>query len=177
MRILLIILYTIAGSAAMAQTYSSINSTISFTSTAPLEVIVASSSELNGALDLSSNAFAFKLYIKSFEGFSNPLQQEHFYENYMEVESFPLAYFRGKILEQIQTGKNKYRAKGSLEIHGVEKEIIIDVNLDISENAVFFDSYFEIFLPDYNIEIPRIVEQKIATDILIKAQGELLRRK
>lgn len=159
-----------------AQTYSALNASVTFNSTAPLEIIIASSNELNGALNMANNSFAFKLYVKSFEGFINPLQKVHFYENYMETDSYPLSIFKGKILEPITQGKGQYRAKGSLEIHGVEKEVIIDVELDVDNKQIEFSSEFEILLLDYDIEIPRIVEQKIAKVIQVKTSGILIER-
>src|SRR5262245_21481143 len=59
---------------------------ISFRSDAPLEVIKATSEKLHGRIDPVRRTFAFKVLIRSFEGFNSPLQQVHFYENYLESD-------------------------------------------------------------------------------------------
>ena len=65
--------------------YATNDGLVHFVSDAPLEIIEAESDQMQGLIDLDKKVFAFKLYIKSFEGFNNPLQQVHFYENYMET--------------------------------------------------------------------------------------------
>lgn len=155
------------------QMYSTINGDVHFISDAPLEIIEAKSSELQGLFDAKTKSFAFKIYIKSFEGFNSPLQQVHFHENYMEVKDYPIAVFKGKILEKIQPGKGKYRAKGILEIHGVKVERIIQIEMNFGENTVVFNSEFIVPLVDHKIDLPRIVYQKIAEEINVTVSGSL----
>jgi hypothetical protein len=153
--------------------YSTINGNVHFTSDAPLELIEVSSNQMQGILDIKKKVFAFKMFIKSFEGFNNPLQQIHFHENYMEANDYPIAVFKGKLIEPIKNGKAIYRAKGSLDIHGVSVERIIIVELEISDSSVNYSSTFTIPLKDHNIELPRIVYQKIAEEILVKVNGSM----
>ena len=160
-----------------AQIFTTNNATLSFVSDAPLEVIKATSAELQGALEIEKKTFAFKVYMKSFNGFNSPLQKEHFFENYMEVNRYPLAVFKGKIIEEFVKSQKKYRAKGMLNLHGVTKEVIIDVWLTISENNVDFDSKFKVSLADFEIELPMIVHQKIAEVIDLQAKGKMDLRK
>lgn len=157
-----------------AQLFDTGSGQIKFVSTAPLEIIKASSNKLQGVLDISKKVFAFKLNMKTFEGFNSPLQREHFFENYLEVSHFPEAVFKGKILENIQKGKNQYRAKGDLTIHGVTKEVIINVDLNIDEQNVSFESDFKVPLEDFKIQLPMIVYQKIAKEIEVSAKGRLI---
>ena len=77
------------------------NGKVSFKSDAPLEVIKAKSAKLRGAIDPANQSFAWTVEIKTFEGFNNPLQREHFNENYMESKRYPKASFVGKIIEKI----------------------------------------------------------------------------
>ncbi len=155
------------------QIYSTIDGNASFTSYAPLEIINASSESLVGVLDSDKNQFAFKIFIKSFSGFNNPMQRIHFYENYLETDTYPESKFTGKIIEEILEGKGTYRAKGILEIHGIQNEVIINVELLKSNDDVQFNSKFSILLRDYQIDIPRIVEQKIAKEINVHVSGML----
>ena len=158
---------------ANSQIYTTINGDVDFISDAPLEIIQASSDQMQGVLDMNKKTFAFKMYIKSFEGFNNYLQQVHIYENYMEANEYPIATFKGKILEQLTDGQNTYRAKGTLNIHGLEKERIIEVQLDISDQVVKYTSVFTVPLKDHDIQLPKIVYQKIAEEIAVTVNGEM----
>lgn len=153
---------------------------VTFVSDAPLEFITAQSNELSGAIDLSNNHFAFKISNRSLKGFNSALQQEHFYENYMEVDKFPYSTFQGKIIEKIDRNKKgvqKVRAKGLLSIHGVEKERIINAQLIYYNDSIVIDSRFEIPLEDHNIRVPSIVYQKIAENITVEVHATMLPKK
>ena len=113
---------------SQAQVYVCKDGQVNFESDAPLELIQAQSKTLRGALDAQERTFAFTIDINSFEGFNSPLQREHFNENYMEAARFPKATFIGKIIESVdftQPGTYILRAKGRLNIHGIEQERII----------------------------------------------------
>ena len=173
MKKLFIIVLLIKTSTLNAQIFNTANGQIKFLSKAPLEIIKAESKKLHGVLDFSKKVFAFKLNMRTFEGFNSPLQKEHFYENYLEVVEFPDAIFSGKILENLKKGKSTYRAKGNLTIHGVTKEVIIDVDLDIEDHKISFESLFTVSLEDFKIELPMIVHQKIAKEINVNVSGLL----
>jgi len=173
MKFYLILILICAYSIIYGQIYTTIDGDVQFISDAPLEVIEASSDQMQGVLDIEKKAFAFKMYIKSFKGFNNPLQQVHFYENYMEANEYPIATFKGKILESITSGKKKYRAKGIMEIHGRSVERIIDVYLTITDNHVTYNAKFIVPLADHDIKLPRIVYQKIAEEIIVSIEGKM----
>jgi polyisoprenoid-binding protein YceI len=148
--------------------YSVSSGQINFTSNAELELIKASSSQLQGLIDPSSNQFAFSVDIKSFRGFNSELQREHFNEKYMESERFPKAKFSGKIIEQVdltQNGTFEIRAKGDLEIHGEKQTRIIRGKVIVKDGALNIDAVFTVPLADHKIIVPSIVKQKIATEI------------
>ena len=63
---------------------------VTFNSKTQTELIKASSSELKGIIDSEKRIFAFTVAMKTFDGFNSPLQKEHFNENYMESEKFPI---------------------------------------------------------------------------------------
>lgn len=157
----------------MSQVFATNDGHVHFISDAPLEIIEASSDKMQGLVDLEKKIFAFKLYIKSFYGFNSPLQQIHFYENYMEVSDYPHATFKGKILERILPGKATYRAKGVLEIHGQPVERIIEIELDIDDEKITYSSVFLVPLIDHDIDLPQIVYQKIAETIKVTVDGTM----
>src|SRR5688500_4561349 len=141
------------------------NGRASFKSDAPLELIRAASTELKGLIDFEEGTFAFTIPIKSFMGFNSALQREHFNANYMESESFPKATFSGKLIEKIdinQDGEYKIRAKGKLNIHGVEQERIIPSTVIVKNGKLGISSSFTVLLADHNIDIPKVVQHKVA---------------
>jgi polyisoprenoid-binding protein YceI len=155
--------------------YKALAGNINISSDAPLEIIKASSQELKGVIDIDKRTFAFLINNRSIKGFNSPLQQEHFYENYIEAKKYPISTFEGKIIEQIDFAKNgEYivRAKGILTIHGVAQERIIKSSLRVSDNILYVKSRFTVLLSEHNITIPKIVYQKIAEEITIDMDAE-----
>jgi len=153
------------------------NGKVGFKSDAPLEVIQAKSGKLRGVIDTAKQTFAWSVEIKTFEGFNSPLQREHFNENYMETKKYPKASFSGKIIEAVDFQKNgtyAVRAKGQLNIHGVEQERIIKGQLEVRDNKIRVQSKFTVPLADHNITIPKVVYQKIAEEITVTVDAELV---
>ncbi len=156
--------------------YSTQNGAVSFRSEAPLELIKASSKKLQGILDISQNTFAFRLEPASFEGFNGALQKEHFNENFLETSRYRFASFSGKIIENIdwkQPGTQVVRAKGKLSLHGVEQERIIKCIVEIADGKIKVGSNFTILLEEHAILVPRVVRQKIASEINVEIEAIL----
>jgi YceI-like domain len=147
---------------------------ISFSSDAPLELIKARSGELRGKIDAAKKLFAFSIKINTFKGFNSALQKEHFNENYLESEKYPEASFSGKIIEEIDFSKDgtyTIRAKGRLNIHGVAQERIIKSDLTIKNGQVTIKSNFTVLLADHNIPIPKVVHEKLASEIKVEVNA------
>jgi polyisoprenoid-binding protein YceI len=150
---------------------------IEFFSNAPKELIQAASDKLKGVVDISRHTFAFKISMMSFIGFNSPLQREHFNENYMETSIFPDASFTGKIIETVDLsidGRYEVRAKGKLTIHGIARERIIKVNIDVRKQQLSVTSEFTVLLADHSINIPRVVYNKLAAEINVSLQATLI---
>lgn len=171
MKLIFTITFLLLSRLCIGQIYATNDGRVHFISNAPLEIIEATSDQMQGLVDVEKKIFAFKLYIKSFNGFNSPLQQVHFFENYMEANDFPIATFKGKILEPIQAGKAMYRAKGMLEIHGQSVERIIEVALNIDDEKIAYTAVFMVPLTDHDIDLPQIVYQKIAENINVTVDG------
>lgn len=156
-----------------AQVYLTRSGKIDFYSNAPLEIIHAHSDKLKGVLDVSKKTFAFSVKIRSFEGFNSPLQREHFNENYMESEKFPDAVFQGKIIEDLNSGRpslQAVRAKGTMMIHNAKKEIIIPVELKPQGDSLVVNARFNLMPKDFGMRIPKIVHEKIASEINVEVK-------
>lgn len=157
--------------------YSCRDGYVYWISDAPLELIEAESDNLQGIVRPEDRTFAFSMAIRSFDGFNSGLQKEHFHENYLETEEFSKATFSGKILEEIDLttpGTRTVRAKGMLDIHGIQQERIIRVTIVVKPRGVLeISSEFTVVLADHEISIPRIVFQKIAEEVNVRIRATL----
>jgi YceI-like domain len=157
--------------------FSTATGTINFVSNAELELIKASSDNLQGIIDPGTNQFAFSILVKSFEGFNSELQREHFNEKYLESDKYPRITFSGKIIEQIDyttDGTYEVRAKGDLDIHGQKQTRIIKSTVEIIDGVLTIVAVFKVPLADHNISIPRVVNQKIATEIEVSVRADMM---
>lgn len=148
---------------------------ISFISEAPLETIKASSDKLTGIIAYDRSSFAFSFPVASFNGFNSPLQKEHFNEHYLETALYPKSTFTGKIIGMDLCDvscETQVHAKGKLEIHGITKIVTIPVKFKRSGNNITATATFQIALSDYKINIPKILEAKIAPVIDVSVDVE-----
>jgi hypothetical protein len=158
--------------------FATSNGEIKFASKAQLELIKATSNKMQGVIDAATNKFAFLVSMSSFRGFNSELQRKHFIEKYVESEKFPTAKFSGKIIEQVdfsQDNTMEVRAKGELDIHGQKQIRIIKAKLTIKGNQLIIESNFLVPLSDHSITIPKIVSQKIASEIELDINSTLSR--
>jgi YceI-like domain len=179
MLILILSVLTLQGVRTQTQIYTTNTGSVRFRSDAPLELINAVSKELKGAIDANKKTFAFRIRINSFAGFNSPLQREHFNENYLESEKIPEALFNGKIIEDVNftvNGNFSIRAKGTLIIHGVSQERIIKSDIEVKNGVMKIKSAFVVMLSDHNIPIPRVVKDKLANEIKVEIQAELIQK-
>ncbi len=176
-RIKIYIFFYLIISTLSAQVFiTTAGSKVDFTSNAPLEVIKASNTKVNGAIDASNKSFAFTIPISFFEGFNSGQQKSHFNENYMESAKYPNGVFKGKIIESIDfktNGTFQVRAKGTLTIHGVDVEKIVKATVVVANGTVTVKSKFSVPLSEHKITIPKVVFQKIAESIDVSINAVL----
>jgi hypothetical protein len=155
--------------------YTVRKSSVSFTSDAPLERIVATNNSVTGVLDLTERNFAVRIPMRAFEGFNSPLQREHFEENYVESRKFTHALFEGRIIEACDLGKAatyRVRAKGRFVLHGVSHDRIITCTIVVGKEGIRVTSVFDVNLIDHDIRVPRVVQQKL--NALVQVKVDLL---
>lgn len=164
--VILILVFTVAGSTLQAQKYITKNANIRFYSDAPAEKIEAINNQVNCALDASTGDLVFKVLMQSFQ-FEKALMQEHFNENYVESPKFPNATFMGKIdgintIDFSKNGKYDVVVNGNLTMHGVTKPISEKGTLEVVNGKVNANSKFIIAIADYDIKVPSAVVGKIS---------------
>lgn len=140
------------------------NATLTFSSSTVMEDIVGTSKTASSALDTKSGEIIFKVSNTSFT-FKSKLMQEHFNENYMESEKFPVSSFKGKIQETIdyeKDGSYPVNVSGQLTVHGVTKPYQVKAQLNIKSGVVSATSNFKVRVADHDIKIPKLVFKNIA---------------
>lgn len=149
---------------------------VHFNASTPLEDIDAVNNKVHAIIKEDSGEFAVALLIKDFN-FRRKLMQEHFNENYMESETYPRASFSGKILgiggAPLDAAAGSHVIEGKLTIHGVSHAIETTATVAKNNDNLILDSQILIAPEDYGIEVPRILFQKIAQEVLVEIKLEL----
>ena len=159
-----------------AQKYFTKTGEISFFSDAPVEKIEADNHKATSVIDTETGAMQWSVLIKAF-AFEKSLMEEHFNENYMESSKFPKATFKGAIenmasIDLTKAGEYKAEIKGTLEIHGVSKEVATTGTFKVSGGSIVGTCDFNVALADYKIEIPAVVADNISKTVLIKVKAD-----
>lgn len=173
-RFQIVLLLASLGFASLGQAstvFGTRNGKVYFLSNAPLEMISATSRSLIGVLNIEDRRFSFSIPVNTFEGFNSSLQQTHFNEDYLETDTYPQATFKGKIIEEVDlgmVGQYRIRAKGKLDIHGLDYDRIIRCDVRVEPDQIIVKAIFTVFLDNHDIKIPSIVNQKIAEEIQVE---------
>lgn len=153
---------------------------IRFFSSTSVEDIEAVSNQASSVIDKSNGSLAFQVLMRSFT-FEKALMQEHFNENYIESDQFPMATFRGSFVspEDIDfdtDGSYSAQVSGTFEVHGVSQQREIPVSVIVQNGVVRLESTFKVKPADHNIDIPSVVRDKIAreVEVTVKAQYQPL---
>ena len=100
------------------------------------------------------------------------LRNRHMRDNYLEVEKYPYASFRGRITRTEPTGNGgaSVTAHGTFTVHGVERER--DISCDVTPTGAGYRTRcaFDVLLSDHDIEIPKVMFLKLANDIRIELE-------
>ena len=150
-------------------------SSISFFSKSPIEDIDATNKKATIVLKTTTNDIQFGVPMISFK-FPKPLMEEHFNENYVESDKYPTCIFKGKINEAIdytKDGEYTVTAKGTLNLHGVTKEIEATGTLIVNGSEIRIQSAFKIKVADYNIKVPSLYIKNIAEVVDVKVSAVL----
>jgi len=178
----MLLLMLVLGIVQLAQAqskYMTRTGTVNFIAEGPVkDDVKAVNNQAACVFDAATGEIVFQIAIKSFV-FKKALMQEHFNENYMESHKFPKAVLKGKLMqvEKIDFSKNgKYPVivNGEMDLHGVKKPVNEKGMLEVKNGKIFLSSDFQITLADYNISIPKIVEDKLAkvADVQLAMQLE-----
>lgn len=158
-----------------AQTFIGKNIKVNIFSSTPVEDIKAESNNGVAVLITQKQELAVQVAIKTL-AFDKKLMQEHFNENYMESDKYPVAKFKGVISPKIdwtKDGEYIVNAKGILSVHGVDQPRTITGKITIKNGAINLFSTFDVACATHQIKIPSLVFTKIAEIIKVTIQGIL----
>ena len=156
--------------------FKSTSCEISFFSETPVENIDAINKEGKAILNIKTNELVFITSIIGFK-FKKPLMEEHFNENYMESDTYKTAHFKGQLIgnvDYLKDGEYAVKAKGILNIHGVDQEREIAGIITIKNGTIELNSSFDVNLKDHKIKIPKMVIKNIAETVKVKIITSLL---
>lgn len=157
---------------SFGQLYATKVGETTFFSETPVENISAINKTVGVILNTANNDLVASMKMTAFD-FPNKLMQEHFNENYMESEKFPVGTFKGKIVEKIDFTKNgsyDVTARGQLTIHGVAQNRDLKGKLTIENQKITLVCALDVKLVDHKIEVPKLVFSKIAEVIAVKTK-------
>lgn len=152
MRALLSFLAIVSCLSLSGQQYLTRQGILTFDAGSPLEDIRATSNSATAVYDAADGKLGVQVLMTSFE-FRRALMQEHFNENYVESEVYPKAVFKGEYKDG--------RAIGTLNIHGVSKEVDVPATLIKDGDTVRLNASFGVAIADFGVAIPRAVANKI----------------
>ncbi len=165
----LLITYTVN-----AQKYLTKNGTTSFkASVEAFEPVEAINKSTTAVLNTNNGQIAALIFIKAFH-FEIALMEEHFNENYMDSDEFPKATFNGEIKDfdfsKLSSQPQSFELSGHLTIKNIQKPILTTIELSKEENTIIMTCEFMVKPQDFDIEIPKLIREKIAKTIQIETQ-------
>ncbi len=95
------------------------------------------------------------------------LRNRHMRDDYLQVARYPYAKFKG-VLEQIERGPGdslRVTAKGTMSIHGVDREVRIPCTIAPAGSHYGTHCAFQVLLSDYGIPIPKLMFLKLSNEI------------
>ena len=163
-----------------AQKYATRSGKTSFTgSEETFEQIKAINNVSTAIVDSSSGDIAILLFVSAFD-FKIALMQEHFNENYMDSSKYPKANFVGNIqnlyFNELTEYEKDHKIIGVLTIRGIEKNITINSRLKKTDNGLSLIADFSVLTSDFDIQVPKVVRNKISKEIKIKVDYELIEK-
>lgn len=163
---------------------------VSFTSDAPIELIVGKTNNITGKISVDETLDLSKPFTATFDvdlasiDTGIELRNEHMRDNFLETKKFPKATFTVKnqpgvsgVLKDKQ--KVTIKANGDFALHGVTVKKNVPVDLTFYKNCpttqgkfeqcdlIQIKSTFNVPFKDHQIKRPEVVFQKLADTVIV----------
>ncbi len=178
MRKLLILGFVFVTFIANSQKMLTKTGVISFDGSVPtFEPVRAKNESVTCVLNTSNGQLQSLALVKGFR-FKTALMEEHFNENYVESVKYPKSILRGKLLNfeisDLSDKPKEYSFKGTIELHGVKKDLTTKVFLTKTNKGIEIISDFSLNASDFDISIPSFVKSKLTDTIKVKVEFTLM---
>ncbi|WP_418602966.1 YceI family protein [Hwangdonia sp.] len=175
------VLFLICFSLSAQTKYITKTGVVNFEASVPsFEEVKASHNLVTAIINIENGEFAALALVKGFR-FKNALMEEHFNENYAESDKFPKATFKGKIkyfnIVDLKTETAFYTIKGELNFHGKTKAFdALNISISKDNDMIILSGNFKAKASDFDIEIPKIVSNKISETIEVSFEFNMKKK-
>jgi polyisoprenoid-binding protein YceI len=136
--------------------------------------------EARGDIDRLQEVGSVSLVIDTSSYNSNiGLRDQDVQEHYLEVQQYPVIRFNSTGIQNIKRPQSpedlwQITVRGRLELHGVQKEVIVPVRLLYQTNKITAQGNFRFVLEDFNIRVPTLLFLKAGNqvDVEFRIVGE-----
>lgn len=177
-KIAFVIALAFTSSVALAQKYYTKTGSTTFEASVPaVEEVKATNTSTTAIINTTNGDFAALVLVKGFR-FKNALMEEHFNENYAESDDFPKATFKGNIADfdvsKLSKTASEYSFNGSLTFHGKTKQLNNEkLSLAMLDGKITVTGDFTVTVSDFDIEIPKVVSDKLSNNVNVSYNFEL----
>lgn len=176
---LLLMLITLSSTQAQNKYIDTSGSLTFEASEEAFEPVKATNESVTVILNVATGEIASLALVKSFR-FKNSLMEEHFNENYIESETYPKATFKGKLkdfdINNLSQDETSIAVEGTLKLHGKEKKVNTNLMCQKSGESIGITGSFKVTPDDFDIEIPSVVKNKIAKEIIVDLNFNLIQK-
>jgi polyisoprenoid-binding protein YceI len=143
-------------------------------------VLLLRQGEARGDIDRLQEVGSVSLVIDSRSYNSNiGLRDQDVQEYYLEVQQYPVIRFDSTDIQKIERPQSpedlwQLTVRGRLELHGVQREVIVPLRLLYQTNKITAEGSFRIVLEDFNIRVPTLLFLKAGNqvDVEFRIVGE-----
>ena len=136
--------------------------------------------EARGDIDRLQEMGSVSLVIDTSSYNSNiGLRDQDIQEHYFEVQRYPVIRFNSTGIQKLERPQSpedlwQITVRGRLELHGVQKEVIVPVRLLYQTNKITAQGNFQFVLEDFNIRVPTLLFLKAGNqvDVEFRIVGE-----
>jgi polyisoprenoid-binding protein YceI len=127
--------------------------------------------EARGDIDRLQEVGSVSLVINTMSYNSNiGLRDQDVQEYYLEVQQYPVIRFDSTGIQKIERPQSPEDAwqitvRGRLDLHGVQRDVIVPLRLLYQRNKIRAQGNFRFFLEDFNIRVPTLLFLKAGNQV------------
>ncbi|OIQ36942.1 MAG: hypothetical protein BM563_09805 [Bacteroidetes bacterium MedPE-SWsnd-G1] len=156
---------------ANSQKYFTKSGAIEFEASVPsFEEVNATNKTVTAIMNVETGELAALALVKAFR-FKIALMEEHFNENYAESSKFPKTTLKGVIqnfkLNELTKNRKQFYIEGEISFHGKTKKVLIESYISLDNSQIIISSEFILNPEDFDIELAKVVRNKVADEVIV----------